>query len=245
MDSITQAKRLIQKSMHKFGWDIHQFNLNSNSSLQISKALDYFNINIIFDIGANTGQFSSELRAFSYKGEIVSFEPLSDAYLALTKNSTHDPSWKVHPRTAIGDLDGEITINISGNSQSSSVLPILEAHTSAAIDSTYIGSEKVAISRLDTISPTYLSSSSRLFIKIDTQGFEWNVLNGAEETLKHAQGILCELSLVPLYEGQRLWLDIIHRLEGEGFTLWSVNQGFIDYENGRTLQIDAIFFRLS
>ena len=102
MDSITKAKRLIQKSMHKFCWDIHQFNLNSNPSLQISKALDYFNIDIIFDIGANTGQFSSELRTFSYKGGIVSFEPLSNAYLALTKNSTHDPYWKVHPRTAIG-----------------------------------------------------------------------------------------------------------------------------------------------
>ena len=182
---------------------------------------------------------------FGCKGKIVRFEPLSDAYSLLLKNSESDEKWKVHTRSAIGNLDGEITINISGNSQSPSVLPILEAHTSAAIDSTYIGSEKVAISRLDTISPTYLSSSSRLFIKIDTQGFRWNVLNGAEETLKHAQGILCELSLVPLYEGQRLWLDIIHRLEGEGCRLWSVDQGFIDYENGRTLQIDAIFFRLS
>jgi hypothetical protein len=88
-----------------------------------------------------------------------------------------------------------------------------------------------------------LRDAERYFIKIDTQGFEWQVLEGASETLKNATGVLCELSLVPLYEGQRLWLEIVERLKLEGFTLWSLQQVFCDKRSGRSLQVDAIFFK--
>ncbi len=84
----------------------------------------------------------------------------------------------------------------------------------------------------------------RYIVKIDTQGFEWQVFDGAAETLRNAQGVICELSLVPLYEGQRLWRDIIDRLEGEGFTLWALLRGFTDSRNGRSMQVDAVFLRL-
>ena len=62
--------------------------------------------------------------------------------------------------------------------------------------------------------------------------------------LPKIRGILCELSLVPLYESQRLWMDMIQRLESVGFTLWAIQKGFTDSRDGRILQIDAIFFRL-
>ena len=77
---------------------------------------------------------------------------------------------------------------------------------------------------------------------IDTQGFEWEVLDGASDTFVRARGVLCELSLVPLYEGQRLWLDLIERLESAGFVHWSFPKGLTDPRDGRTLQVDAIFF---
>lgn len=78
---------------------------------------------------------------------------------------------------------------------------MLENHISAAENSAYIGAEKVEISQLDSLSASYLNSSSRLFVKIDTQAFEWNVLDGAKDTLKNARGVSCELSLILLYEG--------------------------------------------
>lgn len=154
-----------------------------------------------------------------------------------------DKLWAVHPRSAIGDYDGDVEINISGNSVSSSVLPMTEAHSSAAENSAYISSEKVPIARLDSVVSEYISPKSRTFIKIDTQGFEWQVLDGASETLKNAQGVLCEMSLVPLYEGQHLWMDMLKRLENEGFTLWAIQRGFTDPRDGRSLQVNAIFYR--
>ena len=74
------------------------------------------------------------------------------------------------------------------------------------------------------------------------QGFEWQVLTGAEQTLPSIHGVLCELSLVVLYEGQHLWREMIDRLEAAGFTLWGLQPGFMD-RRGRNLQSDAIFFR--
>jgi hypothetical protein len=83
-----------------------------------------------------------------------------------------------------------------------------------------------------------------MLLKIDTQGSDWEVLEGAQKTLPLVHGAYCELSTVSLYEGQRLWLDMIDRLSKEGFTLWSIQRGFTDRQDGRMLQADAAFFRL-
>jgi hypothetical protein len=118
-----------------------------------------------------------------------------------------------------------------------------KSHYSAAADSAYIGSESTLIFKLDSVAPSYLASVNRPFLKIDTQGFEWGVLDGAIKTLPFIQGIICELSLVSLYDGQRLWQELMHRIESLGFTLWAIQPGFIDSRDGRTLQFDAVFFR--
>jgi FkbM family methyltransferase len=237
-------KNIIKSSIQALGFDIRRLTPDSNPFLQIRKGMEQFDIDLVFDIGANTGQFASELRLIGYKGRMVSFEPLSVAHRELMQKPNRDSQWQIHPRTAIGDFDGEIEINIAGNSVSSSVLPMLESHAAAAVDSVYLAKEKVPIYRLDSIASNYLTGKENLLIKIDTQGFEWQVLDGAKETLQFARGVLCELSLVPLYEGGKLWLEMIERLNSEGFTLWAIQKGFTDPRDGRTLQVDAIFFRL-
>lgn len=185
------------------------------------------------------------MREAGFNGDIISFEPLTDAHEQLAHSAQDDPRWIVHPRCAIGDSNGEIQFNIARNSLSSSVLPMLECHSHADETSAYIGSEVVPIARLDDLAEAYLNGkpNARYFIKIDTQGYEWSVLDGAPETLKSATGLICELSLVPLYSGQRLWRDVIDRLEGKGFQLWSMIEGFTNQEIGRSLQFDGIFLR--
>jgi FkbM family methyltransferase len=235
---------LVKSIFYKLGFDLKRLSVNSNTSYQLLKCLEHFNIELVLDIGANRGQFASELVSFGYKGWIVSFEPLSLPHQKLCAAASANRKWTVHERCAIGDINGEIDINVSGNSVSSSILPILNAHVSASADSIFIGLERVPIFRLDTLAPSYLQNSNRFFIKIDTQGFEWQVLDGGPEALSEASGVLCELSLTQLYENQHLWLELIQRLESLGFTLWSIQDGFTDPSTGRTLQVDAVFFRL-
>lgn len=209
---------------------------------QLLRGFDAFGVDLVLDVGANVGQFGQQLRQAGYRGRIVSFEPLSAAHAGLRAAAAKDSAWIVHERCALGDRDGTTTINIAGNSVSSSVLPMTSTHAAAAPGSAYVGQETVAARRLDSVAPAYLVAAQRPFLKIDTQGFEWQVLTGAAATLPALHGVLCELSLVELYDGQRLWREVIEHLEEAGFTLWGLQPGFMD-RSGRNLQVDAIFFR--
>ncbi|MEO8464220.1 MAG: FkbM family methyltransferase [Gammaproteobacteria bacterium] len=210
---------------------------------QLLQGFERFGIDFVFDVGANTGQFAQQIRGAGFSGPIVSFEPLSDAHKKLREAATSDARWSVHDRCALGDSDGSTVIYIAGNSVSSSIMTMSQAHEDAAPGSAYVGQETVPVWRLDSVAASYLGVARRPFLKIDTQGFEWHVLTGARETLPRLEGVLCELSLVVLYEGQHLWRETIDRLEAAGFTLWGLQPGFTD-KYGRNLQVDAIFFRV-
>jgi FkbM family methyltransferase len=234
-----KSEMLSRKIGNKFGVDIKM-----TDEEVLMKQLHFNNIDMIYDIGANTGQFSNMIFKLGYNGKIVSFEPLSTAHKALKKKSHKFSNWIIAEQCAIGEEDGEIEINISKNSISSSALKILDEHVSAAPDSEYIGSEKVKVYKLDNIGKKYSEGAKNIFIKIDTQGFEEKILNGAADFLKKAKGLLVETSLVPLYEGQALFPQIFERITKLGFELYGVQPAFINKETGRMLQIDAIFFRL-
>lgn len=236
-------KQTIRKIIRSLGFEIRRYNCSSSHSAQLLAALKFVNSNVVFDIGANIGQFAQELRAGGFDGKIISFEPLSSAHDRLKVSASHVKDWHIHSRVALGSKQGTATINISANSVSSSILPMLDSHLIAAQESAYSSSESTDVTRLDSVAPLYLKEDDRPFIKIDTQGFEWQVLDGAPETLKKAQGVLLELSLTPLYDGQHMWLELIERMAANGFTAWALQEGFVDLNNGRTLQIDAIFLR--
>ena len=237
------AKRLVRSLFLRAGLDIHRLTPASDPYAQIHAAIAANAIDMVFDVGANTGQFASALRAIGYSRRIVSFEPLSTAHARLAEAAKGEPLWTVHPQCAVGDRDGETEINVAGNSVSSSVLPMTDKHAAAAPGSAYVGRERVPMVRLDSVAAAYLRDAGRPFLKIDTQGFEWQVLDGACETLPRVRGILCEMSLVPLYSGQRLWRETLAKIEGAGFSLWALQTGFTDPHDGRTLQMDGIFFR--
>ena len=231
---------VINNSLRKIGFEIRHY---VSASDELVTSMRKFDIDLILDVGANNGQFASWIRECGYMGKIVSFEPLSSAHAALRQTCERDPLWEAYPRCALGDHEGEVEINIAGNSESSSILPMLESHRNAAPDSAYLGKEIVSVKKLDDVAGQYLKDTRAPFLKIDTQGFEWQVLDGARDTLPHIKGILVELSLVPLYGGQHLWRDVIDRLEAEGFILWAFKPVFSDLSQGRTLQVDGIFYR--
>jgi FkbM family methyltransferase len=239
----SSIKLIIKKLLSFFNYRFYKKTIANSSDLQLLKLIDSLSINKVFDIGANEGQFGQSIRKGGYKGQIVSFEPLSDAWIELKNNANNDSNWLIHERVAIGNSNGEIKINISNNSVSSSVLPMLKQHSSAASDSVYIAEETVPIVTFDSIASQYLNNESNIFLKIDTQGFEWEVLEGAKDTLHLVKGVIVELSLVPLYDGQRLWKDIMNKLENEGFTLWALQEVFTDPNTGQSLQFDGIFIK--
>lgn len=238
-------RKSIRSILRSSGIEIIRANAVNSQRGQLARIINHSKSNIVFDIGANEGQFGIGLREFGYKGRIVSFEPMTKAHSKLVDVAARDEKWSVHERVAIGDKVGRVKLNIAGNSVSSSILSMCESHLKAAPDSCYVGSESAEVIRLDSIANSYLDSNSRLFVKIDTQGYEWQVLDGASRTLDRTYGLLCEISFVALYEKQKLWLEIVDRLNAAGFDLWAMQRGFTDLQTGRTLQADAVFLRAS
>lgn len=236
-------KSVIKRSFHRMGFDLQRINPIHSSEVRLAITLKKHRVNLIFDIGANCGQFAQSVRDAGYAGRIVSFEPLSVAWEQLSEASKADPLWDIAPRAAIGSEDSEIMMHIAGNLASSSALEMLGTHVNAAPESAYVDSEIVPVRRLDTIAASYLDSDSNLFIKIDTQGFEGQVLGGAPEILQKAVGLNIELLLVPLYENQCKYDELFNKMKTLGFNLWDISPVFVDPQNGRTLAVDATFYR--
>jgi FkbM family methyltransferase len=206
--------------------------------------LKHYNIDLLFDIGANKGQYATGIMDAGYKNKIVSFEPLSSVHSIIDKQSKNYANWTVAPRCAIGSKNEEIEINISANSVSSTLLNMLDSHIEGAPESKIIGKEKVKVYPLDEIAEQYIADSKNIFLKIDVQGFEQEVLKGAEKTIRKAKGIEMEISLIPLYENQN-WLlpEVLEFMKTNGFTLTSIVPAFTDNVTGKVLQCNGIFFR--
>ena len=237
-------KKIVKKLSRSLGVDLKRYNVQTSEAAKMQRLLAYHNIDLVFDVGANIGQYAKLLRELGYSGRIVSFEPLSSAYSQLKAVSKKEPLWEIAPQTAIGNQEGEITINIAGNSQSSSALPMLDAHLESAPESAYSGSETVKLSRLDTLAKDYIKSETKsIFLKIDVQGLEKQVIEGATAILPLVKGIKLELSLVPLYEGQVLFKEMIDIVEKLGYELYGIEPGFTAEKTGRMLQMDGIFFK--
>lgn len=236
-------KRIIRNMMQYFGFEIRRYSVEKSDKARLAAMLHEHDIDVVLDVGANVGLYGELLRDCGYKGRIVAFEPLSDAHKKLLKRASSDVLWDVAPRGAIGDKDGELEINIASNSTSSSLLPMLGSHVDAAPHSKYLSVEKTPVRTLDSVVQKYLQQDSKLFLKIDTQGYESQVLNGAVDTINKATGVQLEISLVPLYDGQDLYFEMIDRMKSFGFVIWGISTVLINTRTGRLLQIDAIFFR--
>lgn len=233
-----KSEMALRKIGNKFGVDVKM----TDEEILV-KQIVHKNIDMIFDIGANIGQFGELIYKLGYKGKMVSFEPLKKAYDILDSTSRSYSGWIPAERCAVGDEDGEIEIHVSENTISSSALSMLEEHENAAPKSKYVGTEKVNVYKLDTIFDKYSAGCKNVLVKIDTQGYEDKVLNGAVKSLDLVKGLFLEMSLVKLYDGQVLFKELYERILLNGFELYGIQPAFVNKETGRVLQVDATFFR--
>ena len=210
---------------------------------KLGAVLNDQNLSLILDVGANIGQSHDLFRSIGYTGRIVSFEPLPGAHATLTEKATSDANWQIAPRMAIGDRPDETVIR---ESEASDVSSIMEANASmhAAFRKTKIVEEHPTIVQpLDAIYDDYARPDDRVFLKIDTQGYDLKVLQGATETLKKITGLQIEMSLFPLYEGEASYLEIMSLIDTQGFEPYILSETNFSQNLRRQLQVDGIFFR--
>lgn len=202
--------------------------------------LNYYQISTILDVGANTGQYASLTRRLGYKGRIISFEPIQSAYAQLMQNSANDNEWSC-VNYALGSEPGTSIIHISKNSYSSSLLDILPSHLEFDNNSAYIDEQEIEIKTLDSVFNQLFKKGENYLLKIDTQGFEMNVLKGSRQSLSKIAFIQLEMSVEPLYTNETLFYEMYSYLINAGFELFTFENGIRNPKNGKLLQLDGIF----
>lgn len=189
---------------------------------------------VVFDVGANQGQYGQWLRKYGYCGSIVSFEPDADAFAVLKKRAESDGRWTC-VNTAIGQSEGEIDMYVTGHaSPTSSLLEPLELGYAVSR-----GSRKVRVSRLDKFVEQQKGSGQSIWLKSDTQGYDLEVLRSAGQLIREISCIQVECSLVENYAGQPLMHDLIRYCYEYGFVFSDLIYGVMN--NGQLIECDVIF----
>ena len=235
-------KKLIHRLLNKFGYQIRNASKEAKY-LKIQKwnFLKKIQIKTIIDVGANEGQFVSEILNVFPLVEIYSFEPLSDCYEKLTSNFRNNK--KVHTYNfALGEQDGEITFSRSNASPSSSILKMGDLHKKLYPLTANVVEEKVKIKRLDDVLRS-ITLKDYVLLKIDVQGAEEKVIKGGVGVLKNVNMIITEVSYATLYESQPLFKDIMTLLENHNFIYIGIMEQFHSPLTNAPLFADAIFVK--
>lgn len=198
-------------------------------------------IEVVLDIGANTGQWATELRTSGYVGKIISFEPSPEPFAQLQTRVCCEQD-HLCVQTGLGSRDGDAhLLTTKATAASSFRNPVHPRNPSSGME--VEGRLTVPICRLDSILPRLTFASDRFYMKIDTQGFEKEVLIGAADTLLRTDAVEVELSLVELYEGQALLPEIWQLLASAGLRPAWLERGYREDGEIWLLQVDGLFVR--
>lgn len=198
-------------------------------------------LDTLLDVGANVGQYAALVRAAGFEGRIVSLEPLPDAFARLQRRMRADSSWTGR-QVAAGAEPGRATIHVSANSYSSSLLPVTDLHLGTDPASRIVAHLDVEVTTIRAVATGERIDPARTLLKVDTQGFESEALDGAGDLLDAFAAIQLELSYDELYTGQTGAEDLTDRLAAHGLTPWTWDAG-ISGSDGRLLQSDTLFVR--
>jgi FkbM family methyltransferase len=235
-------KTFLKNAAASIGVDVRRLRPGTDFARRRHELMAAAGVTVALDVGASVGLYARELRRLGFKGRIISFEPLPSAYQQLTVNAASDPAWETR-RTALGASNDEATLLVASRETSSSLLEMQQTHLGAAPDSALASRQPVSVTRLDDLATELRLEGESLLLKLDVQGYEGEVLRGAERTLTDTTVLEVELSFVELYAGQPLFDEVKRTLESTGFALVDLEPVLAHPETGELLQVNGIFRR--
>ncbi len=189
--------------------------------LRLKTLLEKYQIDIVLDVGANRGQFASELRRMGYNGKIISFEPISSAFEVLQETAQNDLHWDIH-KLALGSQNTEQKIYVADMSVFTSFLKSND-WCEQQFGKSSVGSteETVIVRRLDEVLHETVENldKARIYLKMDTQGYDLEVFKGLGGKYDKIFALQSEMSVIAIYQGMPHLTDSISFFEKAGFEL--------------------------
>lgn len=212
--------RLKDSIVRLLGWDLGKISWHHGTlERHLSEVLRTQKINCVIDVGANQGQYGRMLRRAGYRGRINSFEPVWENFEVLAQRAEKDDKWFVH-QTALGRRCATASILRTRDSALASFLPPSALAATMFQDGAEVcGQEKVPVTRLDELMDVLHRDqpSPRIFLKMDTQGYDLEVFAGSSGCLEQIHGLQSELSVLPLYEGMPDYIAALREYRRYGF----------------------------
>jgi len=218
------VKDSVLKVSRSLGYDIVPLRemKERDFALHLRELLMRLGVDCVLDVGANAGQYHDFLRdRVLYGGPIVSFEPLSRHVAALRERSRSDRDWHIEGY-ALGSRDGSMPINVMVSDQFSSFLEPDHARMGEYAElNKRCNTEMVTVRTLDVVMPVLQEriGFERPYLKIDTQGFDIEVLRGARDSLPEVKALQTEASVINIYKGMPQYMDTIRFLDERGFDI--------------------------
>lgn len=233
IDPTQSLRKAVKATARRFGIDIKW--------IPSDRWLRQIPVRTVLDVGANTGQFAGIARQLFPSSQIYSFEPLGDCFREMQLAFAGDSLWRGF-QCALGAEAAEAVFHRSASSPSSSMLAMADLHRDAFPHTAGTQDELVQIHRLDDILAS-VELPADVLLKLDVQGFEDRVLEGAKSILAKTRIVISEVSFNPLYHDQALFDDVYGRLHQAGFAFHGTWGQLLHPADGRALAADAIFLR--
>jgi FkbM family methyltransferase len=213
----------------------------------LAHLLKRLKVNVVLDVGAHRGGFAKSLRELGYAGRIVSYEPVPGSLERLSGAAADDPDWLVEG-FALGDAEGQADINVSaGRGKLSSLLPGSEygRERFAKMRAEDTHTESIRIRRLDTVYDRAVAGVERprVFIKLDTQGYDLRAWSGCGSLVDDFVGLQSEVSCIPIYEGMPHMTEQIETYERSGFAIAGLAPVMRDHKSLAVIEFDLLMIR--
>lgn len=230
-----------------FGWELLHIRKDQPSlDSHLRQLFARLGIDCVLDVGANQGQYGTMLRKSGYRGRIVSFEPVKESYAALKARAAGDPGWRTF-NCALGAKAGESEIHVTRSSVFASFLDPSEFSKQKFPDAMPVTrSEKVRIRTLDQVFGEAVEGlrAPRVFLKMDTQGYDLEVFAGARRSLAEVRGLQTEISIQAIYEGMPDYLKSLDVYTKAGFVMSGLYPVSRDRETLALIELDCVMRRV-
>ncbi|HEA28717.1 MAG TPA: FkbM family methyltransferase [Leeuwenhoekiella sp.] len=229
-------KRYFKNLLFKSGYKINRIDKNyllDDNPFRAVKSFLTSEDSIFFDIGVNHGQSLHKIRKYHPNAFIHGFEPSKYCFQELIRDFNSDKI--ILNNFAVGDKNGISEFNEYSWDSLNSLLK--RAYTKSKIVETY---------QVDVISVDNYCEKNKIdhihFLKTDTEGYELNVLKGAERLMKNnkIKFVLIELFFDLNFIGQSAAGDIFNFLEKNNFKLVRF-YAFSYSDKGLSSKTDALF----
>jgi FkbM family methyltransferase len=240
-----RLKGMAYNTARRFGYEVvpsWRFHTLGFTTL-LSELFHRNQVGCVLDVGANTGQYVRFLREFvGYEGRVISFEPVSHCYQSLAPKADLDPNWDTK-QLALGKENTKQQINVMKSDQFSSFLRPTHKYIEGLQDLNVIDhTEEITVRTLDDVLPELKvdEAAGTIYLKLDTQGFDMQVIAGAKNSLKSISALQTEVSVLNIYEDMPSLEHVIVEMRNLEFDL--VGMFPVNHDrNLRVIEYDAVF----